>query len=433
VAVAEIDAIVLADDPLSREVIAGLSARERAVRVARRVGAARVFVIERDRSELATWRGERTGPLLVIRADQVVHPPLVEPLVSALPLPADGVAIAVGPDNAYAGAYIATGSAARHAVAAIAKGENNAAFAGAADAARIPHGEIARHAIATPTERKAAERLLLRILIKPQDNMITRYVYRPVSLPMTRVLVRTPVTPNQISIFIAVLVAIGCWMSARASFTWVIAGTALIQVSQYFDCCDGEIARLKLMSSRFGAWIDTIVDELSTIGYVAALGVHCHLHYGGPGLDLWLALAALGVFSISWSVYCIYYNIIVAVGSQNSQDYADKFEVVPGAAPNTVRLRPVAAKIFAPTKPLHPVLASLVAFAPNIVRRDFITWAALGLAVLHLTRVSLVLQVAGGLGAAFNVTIDHVRLRRLRRSIVASGQILEPALPSRPR
>ena len=146
-----------------------------------------------------------------------------------------------------------------------------------------------------------------------------------------------------------------------------------------------------------------------------------------------MGLVDRGRRDLGWSIYCIYYNIIVAVGSANSQDYADKFEVVPGDAPNTVRLRPVAAKIFAPTKPLHPVLGKLVEFAPNIVRRDFITWAALGLAVLHLTRLSLILQVAGGAGAAVNVTIDHVRLRRLRRSIVASGQILESALPSRSR
>ena len=133
--------------------IAGLTARERAVRVARRVGAARVFVIDGDRSELATWRGERTGPVLVIRADQLVHT-----AARRAPDRRDAATMAwrspSGPDDAYAGAYVATGRAARHAVAAIAQGENAAAFSGAADAARIPHGEIARHSLATPAERR---------------------------------------------------------------------------------------------------------------------------------------------------------------------------------------------------------------------------------------------------------------------------------------
>src|SRR5574338_100994 len=88
-------AIVLATDPLSRVRIAGLAACERAVRVARRVGARRVSVIDKDaaRAELVGWRGARTGRLLVIRADQLVHTPLVEPLVAAA-----GDAVAVVPE-----------------------------------------------------------------------------------------------------------------------------------------------------------------------------------------------------------------------------------------------------------------------------------------------------------------------------------------------
>ena len=176
---------MLADDPLARVRIAGLAAHERARRSALKVGATRVLVIDSDRAGLAAWRDGRDCPLLVIRADQLVHPPLVAPLVAPGTLPTDGVAIAVGPTGAYAGAYVATGSAAGNAIAALAKGENNAAFVGAADAVRVPHGEIARHPIATPEDRRGAQQMLYRLLIKPQDNAITRYLFRPISLPLT--------------------------------------------------------------------------------------------------------------------------------------------------------------------------------------------------------------------------------------------------------
>ena len=103
----------------------------------------------------------------------------------------------------------------------------------------------------------------------------------------------------------------------------------VIQVSScYFDCCDGEIARLKLMSSKFGAWLDTIVDELSTVGYMVACGWHCHLYWGQPGWDMWTVGIVIGLATYTWSIYCIYFNIIVGVGSANSQDYASKFEIV---------------------------------------------------------------------------------------------------------
>ena len=102
----ELDAIILADDPLSRVRIAGLTARERAVRVATKVGAARVLTVDGARDHVVAWRDGRTCPLLVIRADQLVHPPLVTPLLAA-DHGGDGVAVAVGPDGGYAGGFLA--------------------------------------------------------------------------------------------------------------------------------------------------------------------------------------------------------------------------------------------------------------------------------------------------------------------------------------
>ncbi|HEX3759481.1 MAG TPA: CDP-alcohol phosphatidyltransferase family protein, partial [Kofleriaceae bacterium] len=241
----ELDAVVLFD-ALSQQKIAGLTAGERAVRVARRAGATRVLVVDRVRDPLPAWRGARRCPVLVLRGDQLVHPPLVTPLIAAAP--ADGLAIAVGPDGRYAGALLATGDRAGPVLEALARGDGDAAIAEAARSAsppalRVPHGEIARHAIATPDDRRAAHRLLYRILIKPQDNAITRTLYRPISSPLTRLLVWTPITPNQISYLVAAIVALGCWLTASASPARVVAGTAVILAAAYLDCCDGEVAR----------------------------------------------------------------------------------------------------------------------------------------------------------------------------------------------
>src|SRR5687767_3029216 len=80
-----LDAIVLATDPLSRVRVAGLPARERAKRVALAVGAVHVHVVEDEasRAQLSAWRGARTNPILIVRADQLVHMPLVAPLIKA--------------------------------------------------------------------------------------------------------------------------------------------------------------------------------------------------------------------------------------------------------------------------------------------------------------------------------------------------------------
>lgn len=413
-----LDAIILAEDPLAAVVIAGLTARERASRVAAKVGAARVLVIDRaaDRAQIAAWR--RACALLVIRADQLVHTPLVSPLVAELPT-GDGLAIAVGPDGAYAGAFVATGATAAAAAAALAGGANEIAFDGAA---RVPHGAIARHPIATAADRAGAHQLLYRLLIKPQDNAISRFVFRPLARPLTKLLVHTPITPNMLSLTVAAMIVVACLLTATADWNLVVLGAVIQASSCYIDCCDGEIARLKLMSSRFGAWLDTIVDELSTVAYMCALGWHCHLIWGHPGWDIWTIGVLVGLATYGWSMYCIYYNIIVGVGSANSQDYAGKFEVVP-AGDDAVRLRPIA-KAIVPGRALPPWLDKLVELAPNVVRRDFIVWCALLFAVFHVTNVSFLLQVAGGVVSATIVTKDHVHLRRLRRSVARAGQRL---------
>lgn len=421
------DAIILTDPggALARVRIAGLTAAERAVRVARRVGATRVMVAP-DRAALAGLQAER---VLVIRADQLVHTPLVAPLVAGF---TGGLAIAVGPDGAYAGALLADGAAAQAIVDGLARGEPDSALAAGA-ATRIPHGDIARHAIATPAERRAAHRLLYRILVKPQDNVITRYLYRPISFPLTRLLLWTPITPNQVSYAVAALVFVGCWLSAGAAINGVIAGTAIILAASYLDCCDGEIARVKLLSSRWGAWLDTIVDELSSAGYVGALGWHCHLAYG-PGffgarafaVDPWIVLGLAGAGSVLWSMYCIYYNLIVVVGSANSQDYAGRVEVVPGDAPRSVRLQPAAPAV-TERKPRPRWLALIATYAPYAIRRDFIAWAALAIAAARATHVLFALFFIGSVSTAVVVTIDHIKLLRLRRSLAREGQIVESA------
>lgn len=388
-----------------------------------------------DRAALAAWRDGRTCPVLVIRADQLVHTPLVQPLVESLP--DDGVAMAVVPESpavedlahgTYAGAFVATGDAATAAVAGLAAGVSDAALVKAA--IPIPHGAIARAPVSTAEQRRNAHRLLYKILVKTQDNAITRYLYRPVSFPLTRFLVWTPITPNQVSYLVAALVIVGCWLSAHASMSAALEGAIVVLVASYVDCCDGEIARVKLLSSRFGAWLDTVVDELSSVGYMAALGWHCHLHYGplrldAAGVDWWEVAIAVGVATYAVSIYCVYYNIIVAVGSANSQDYIGRFHIRPGMSDGSVRLVPAAATVISAQPNAPRWLNWLRTYAPYIVRRDFISWAVVVLAALQLTQVSFFCLVLGGIGTAVIVSVDHVKLRRLLRDVARRGLTVE--------
>jgi phosphatidylglycerophosphate synthase len=240
----------------------------------------------------------------------------------------------------------------------------------------------------------------------------------------------TPITPNQISYLVAAIVALGCWVAAHASHEAALAGTLIVLAASYLDCCDGEVARVKLLSSRLGAWLDTVVDELSSVGYMIAIGWHCELLYGSRwfgelSFDPWKVAIAASIVTYLWAIYCVYYNIIVAVGSANSQDYVGRFDVVPGSTPSSVRLQPAAATAIPTTRELSPVLRWLATYAPYIVRRDFISWGSVVLAALHWTHITFGLLVAGGVVTFVIVTIDHVRLRALRRDISRRGLVVE--------
>lgn len=234
----------------------------------------------------------------------------------------------------------------------------------------------------------------------------------------------TPITPNQVSYLVAIIVAIGCWITAQASIASAAIGSTIVLAASYLDCCDGEIARVKLTSSKYGAWIDTVIDELSSIAYIAALGWHCYQHYGPQyfSVDVWRLAIILGIASNTWSMYCVYYNIIVGVGSANSQDYAGRFDVIPGDDPNTVRLRPIPQADAPADRPAW--ITWLATYSLYIVRRDFLSWLAVVVCVVGATQFLFGFLTIGAWMMAIVLTVDHIWLRRLRHSLEREGKVL---------
>jgi phosphatidylglycerophosphate synthase len=278
----------------------------------------------------------------------------------------------------------------------------------------VVHGQVARHPATTPAERRAAGRFLEQIVHKEQDGPVTRYVFRTVSVPLTRLLVRTPVTPNQISVLVALMGLIGVFFAAQRSHDSVILGAGLMLAANYLDGCDGEIARLKLETSRLGAWMDTVTDELSQLLFMAALGWHTYLVFGHP---LWAWSIALGVACYAISIAGIYYMLVTVLGSANSQDYVARTEIrhAPDGTAQVVPCRPAATA--ATGRP--PWLRALIGFAPQLIRRDFVNLGAFAFALARLNHVSYSLMVLGGALSAAIIVPSHLSLRRRQRQAAA--------------
>ncbi len=98
-----------------------------------------------------------------------------------------------------------------------------------------------------------------------EDGFISQSINRPLSRRLSVALSRTPLTPNHItllSFFMALLGAVGL---ATTDPRFWIAGGILIQIASIVDGCDGEIARIKVLQSPQGAWLDTVLDRYSEI------------------------------------------------------------------------------------------------------------------------------------------------------------------------
>ena len=111
---------------------------------------------------------------------------------------------------------------------------------------------------------------------KPQDGFVSRFLNRPISSRITRLLVRFPIHPSAFTASIFVLPLVAGVFLLRGDYISVLVGTAIFQVLSILDGCDGEIARAKNLESKFGERLDNVCDFLGSLIYVLALGSGVH-------------------------------------------------------------------------------------------------------------------------------------------------------------
>ena len=111
---------------------------------------------------------------------------------------------------------------------------------------------------------------------KPQDGFVSRFLNRPISSRITRLLVKLPIHPSAFTASIFVLPLVAGAFLLRGDYLGVLLGAALFQVFSVLDGCDGEIARARNLESKFGERLDNICDFLGSLIYVVALGTGLH-------------------------------------------------------------------------------------------------------------------------------------------------------------
>lgn len=125
--------------------------------------------------------------------------------------------------------------------------------------------------VATAEQRGSATRMLLASLIKPTSGIFERLYMRPLSLLHTRLLVDSPVTPNQITVLTTLLGLASAALVAHPDRRMVSAGALLHLYMRVVDCIDGELARLRYQGSKLGSWLDPIGDAIGMAAFIGAV------------------------------------------------------------------------------------------------------------------------------------------------------------------
>ena len=126
-------------------------------------------------------------------------------------------------------------------------------------------------------DRYDEDRILLAAAVKSKDGFFTTFFVSPYSRHIARWAARRGITPNQVtvaSMAIGVLAAVAFATGER----WgLVAGAILLQAAFTTDCVDGQLARYTRQFSKFGAWLDSILDRTKEYVVFGGLAVGASL------------------------------------------------------------------------------------------------------------------------------------------------------------
>lgn len=146
--------------------------------------------------------------------------------------------------------------------------------------------------VANLAEARTAEKLLWSSLASSSDGLVDRHFNRPCGRPLSKLLIHSPVSPNQISVLSILIGLAGAAMLALGSWGWAVVGAVVFQISAIVDCVDGDVARAVFKESPLGKWLDIAGDQVVHAAVFAGIAVG--LWRGGIGASaLWLGLSAV--------------------------------------------------------------------------------------------------------------------------------------------
>jgi phosphatidylglycerophosphate synthase len=281
-------AVILCDPDSPALRVAGLLVIDRLVVAAHRAGAKNVVVVSEkplprlerstalaiDVKPAVSWP-ELTGPTLILSARLLVQPADLKRLMEQRGrlTGRDGTPLPAGVLTELSGQTLEDQLSVLPAIAA----------------------EGVAESITDPATAAAAARELWASLTSSSDGFVDKHFNRPVGRWLSKILVHTSVSPNQVSIASTLLGLMSAWLFAQGNDRAALWGAILLQVSAIVDCVDGDLARVLFKESRLGKWLDIVGDQVVHICVFVSIGIGLYRPDSEAPVLLLAASAAVGV------------------------------------------------------------------------------------------------------------------------------------------
>lgn len=149
---------------------------------------------------------------------------------------------------------------------------------------------------------RQAGRAIIAATGKPGDGIVSRYFNRPISRSISRGLLTIPgITPFHATLGTALLGIAMAFCLLLGGATGLILGAIFFQAASIFDGVDGEIARATSRTSARGAMLDSVIDALTNLAFIAGLAINL----GMQGDRTAASAGAMGLGMLAFGLFLI--------------------------------------------------------------------------------------------------------------------------------
>ncbi len=313
--------LIFTDKEKDSWITGGLSLQERMLRTLQKAGITEVLRLGSDAEAIIQYLASHQAPVLCLTSTILIDYRLIEDIL-AFPLRQGEAVMAVAstPESPPAPAsdssipllLLCSASLVPLLVEALRQGAKTFAACLAYIQERstiqvLPLQGKWGHPITDAASIQQAEEWLFNSLVKETDSPVTKMINRKISLRVSRLLVPTGITPNQITLLCLLIGLGGAALLTIPHQGARVTGALLFLLSTILDGCDGEIARLKFLESRYGGWLDLLCDNLIHIALFMGIGLGLYREYQE---GLYIALGGIATIGVIASVFIVSYGVL---------------------------------------------------------------------------------------------------------------------------